>query len=576
MRIVISGTILALMAALTLAIPAAADESLPAPIEAPQVDELAVPEASPAPGADQVPEAEQQEQPEVDPVPESGPESGPELEPDPESAPTPGDAEPRPDDLVAELSDRRTDAFSLIGVTWDPGYDASDLLVQVRSRVDGTWTAWEELHVDVEDSEGGRPGTEPWWVGAADGLAVQVTSPSGLRPDGLSVTTIDAGQGEDSAAAAVPAIAVQPVADGSPGYTARPSIISRSSWGARKNTSCDSPRISKESRGVTVHHTAGSNSYSKAQSAAIVRAVQSYHMDGRDWCDIGYNFLVDKYGQIFEGRNGGTDLPVRGAHAGTKLVNLYTMGVAMMGTYTSSEPADATKDAMVQLLGWRIGTTFHPATGSYGIGSDTFQRIAGHRDVVGTACPGTQAYAWLSRDGGLRDRVSAYIADYTSAAKTRTMELGLSRIGPVLVGEYPFSQDGGGRKVRLFRGDVYSSDLGAYYVGSTIRHEYAHFYSQVGGFGVPTSELQPTSNPAVTVQQFNHGSVWQAKRSGKSTSYGIWGPLDQKYRQMGGPTSEVGSPTRRYESLGGGRYRAYFSRGTITREADLTFTITTR
>ena len=196
--------------------------------------------------------------------------------------------------------------------------------------------------------------------------------------------------------------------------------------------------------------------------------------------------------------------------------------------------------------------------------------------MVSTACPGERAYEWLSRSGGLRERVEAYIASYDTAAKTRALQVGLSRIGPVRVGEYPFSQDGGGRKVRLIGGDTYSTTTGAFYVGSTIRAEYARFRSQVGGFGVPIGELEATSNGAVTVQRFNHGSIWQARRSGRSTSYGIWGPLDQKYREIGGPTSEVGSPTRRYASLGGGRYRAYFSRGTITREADFTFTITSR
>ena len=326
MRFAIPATILALSASLALAVPASADESLPAPIEAPQVDDLVVPDASDVAQADA-------------------------------SA---------PDDLVAELGNRSTADFSLVGVTWDPGFDDTGLEVQVRSRTpEKSWTEWEELHVEADDSEGGRPGTEPWWVGEADGVAVRVTSPTGDRPPGLTVTTIDAG--DPVPLAATPAMDVQQTADGSPTYTAQPSIISRSAWGARKNSSCDSPRTGNETRGIVVHHTAGSNSYTKAQSASIVRAVQSYHMQSRDWCDIGYNFLVDKYGQIFEGRTGGVTLQVRGAHAGTKAVNTYTMGVSMMGTYTSSEPADATKDAMVKLIGWRLGTTFHPATGSYTI-----------------------------------------------------------------------------------------------------------------------------------------------------------------------------------------------------------------
>ena len=66
---------------------------------------------------------------------------------------------------------------------------------------------------------------------------------------------------------------------------------------------------------AVVHHTAGSNSYTAAQSAAIVRAIELYHVKGNGWNDIGYNFLVDKYGQVFEGRIGGIERNVVGAHA---------------------------------------------------------------------------------------------------------------------------------------------------------------------------------------------------------------------------------------------------------------------
>ena len=396
-------------------------------------------------------------------------------------------------DLVAQLPARRTDDFGLVGVTWNRGFATKGMTVQVRLRTDDAWTDWKELDVDIHEGETGRDGTEPLWVGSADGVAVRVTNPTGQRPAGLSVATIDPGS-----TTASPAIhrssasgAVTRVADGSPSYTPKPFIISRSSWGAKKNTYCDNPRVGNETRGIVVHHTAGSNSYSTSQSAGIVRAVQAFHMKGRDWCDIGYNFLVDKYGQIFEGRVGGVDRAVRGAHAGHKGVNLYTMGVSMMGTYTSSEPAAATKDAMVKLIGWRLGTTFNSATATYRVGPYTLNRIAGHRNVVSTACPGAAAYAWLGADGGLRDRVASYIGSYSSPIKTKVAQLGRSATGPVFVGEYPFSKPMDGRKARLERVDMYSTSYGTFRVGGTYRVGYNSRGGQGGVLGVPIADLGP-------------------------------------------------------------------------------------
>jgi len=480
-------------------------------------------------------------------------------------------------DLVAQLPARRTDDFGLVGVTWTRGFDDKGMTVQVRLRTDGTWSDWEELDVASDEGEGGRDGTEPLWAGTADGVAVRVTSPTGERPSGLSVSTIDPGTTPAAASAtnafhdAAADAPVIPVADGAPAYTPKPAIISRSGWGAKKNTYCDAPRAGNETRGVIVHHTAGSNSYTKAQSAGIVRAVQAYHMNGRDWCDIGYNFLVDKYGQVFEGRNGGTTVPVRGAHAGIKSVNTYTMGVSMMGTFTSTEPTAATKTAMVKLIGWRLGTTFHPATGSYAIGGSTYQRIAGHRNVVSTACPGAKAYAWLSASGGLRDRVAAYIAGYSSSIKTRATFLGRDVTGPVFIGEAVFA---GGRKARLQKLDLYASTLGTFSVANYFRTTYNSLKAQSGILGMPASEAESTSVAGVQVQRYARGSIHRVYRSGRYHAYALWQGIDAKYRELGESAGALGRPTKGETSLSGGRFRAYFEHGYITRGAKGSIAVT--
>ena len=103
---------------------------------------------------------------------------------------------------------------------------------------------------------------------------------------------------------------------------------------------------------AVVHHTAGSNNYTRAQSAAIVRGIEVYHVKGNGWNDIGYNFLVDKYGQVFEGRYGGVDKNVIGAHA--EGFNTGSFGVALIGTYDAAQPAGGRADALVKLLAWRL------------------------------------------------------------------------------------------------------------------------------------------------------------------------------------------------------------------------------
>ena len=110
-----------------------------------------------------------------------------------------------------------------------------------------------------------------------------------------------------------------------------PLIITRASWRAdEKIRRRKRPAYADTLRFAVVHHTAGSNSYSRAQSASIVRGIERYHVLANGWDDIGYNFLVDKYGQIFEGRWGGVDRNVVGAHA--QGFNQGSVGVALIGT----------------------------------------------------------------------------------------------------------------------------------------------------------------------------------------------------------------------------------------------------
>src|SRR5436309_1872382 len=103
---------------------------------------------------------------------------------------------------------------------------------------------------------------------------------------------------------------------------------------------------------AVVHHTVTTNDYSCADSASIVRGIETYHVKANGWNDIGYNFLVDRCGNVFEGRYGGVDRNVVGAHS--QGFNTGTVGVALLGTYQTVAPTAAQRQALVNLLAWRL------------------------------------------------------------------------------------------------------------------------------------------------------------------------------------------------------------------------------
>src|SRR5213078_869015 len=192
-----------------------------------------------------------------------------------------------------------------------------------------------------------------------------------------------------------------------PFATNAPTIITRAEWGAneaiRRNRK-KGPKVADNVHIAIVHHTAGTNSYTRSQSAAIVRGIEIYHVKGNGWNDIGYNFLVDKYGQVFEGRYGGMTRPVIGAHA--QGFNVGSVGIAVIGDYQAATVTPAARAALVSLLAWRLdlahvdplGRVVRVSTGNprYPAGTAvTLRTISGHRDTGPTSCPGSSLYAQL-------------------------------------------------------------------------------------------------------------------------------------------------------------------------------------
>ncbi|MFF4091371.1 FG-GAP-like repeat-containing protein [Streptomyces nigra] len=196
-----------------------------------------------------------------------------------------------------------------------------------------------------------------------------------------------------------------------PSTVAKPPIITQAEWGA--STDYDgTPSYSETIKAAVIHHTGvdSDNAVSCADSRARLRTIQQSHFS-QGYFDIGYNFVVDRCGQIFEGRSGGMDLPVIGAHdAG---FNTDTVGISYIGNFESAKPSKAGLDAIARVVAWKFGMYGVDPTGKvaltsgvpqgasgnkYPLGASvTLPRVLGHRDTNTTACPGANLYPKLSR-----------------------------------------------------------------------------------------------------------------------------------------------------------------------------------
>jgi N-acetylmuramoyl-L-alanine amidase len=286
--------------------------------------------------------------------------------------------------------------FNLVGLHWQgPGS------VSFRTRaIDGGWSRWRPAAPEAEDrpdrgsAEAAREVRwklgNPYWAGASDRIEYRLRG---------RVTRLRAHY-VWSPVERVPVRAVS--------IAGSPRLLTRFSWGANERIRRARPVYANALRFALVHHTAGANNYGPAQSAAIVRAIQLYHVRGNGWNDVGYNFLVDKYGQVFEGRYGGIARNVVGAHA--EGFNTGSVGVAVLGTYTSAAIPRKAFAALAGLLAWRLDvahvnpvsnlTWLSSGNPRFPAGVPVFLRtVSGHRDTGFTSCPGNALYGQLSSLG---------------------------------------------------------------------------------------------------------------------------------------------------------------------------------
>ena len=351
-------------------------------------------------------------------------------------------------DAVILTDPLKVDDFLVAGFTWTGGEgDAppDGVRIYLRVRQNGQWSPWylNEPSDAGRDDGAGRAGTDELVTGGADAVQASVVGDAAALPADLTLALVpDHPSGEsDLGAADVRTAEAEPTGvaaasaaqsglrdDRGPaenltgaGAVQLPSaapaaaqddpsalVTTREEWGANPAYLNWWPNYAPADH-VVVHHTAGTNDYTAEQSPSIVRGIYYYHAVILGWGDIGYNFLVDKYGQVFEGRYGTLDSDpgtmVVGGHAYG--ANTGTMGISMMGNYSSTDPSEIQIERVGQMAGWFLGRA--GVVDAYGSSRFTFRAtqkyrrgqtidldtISAHRDVGYTTCPGDVGYSMM-------------------------------------------------------------------------------------------------------------------------------------------------------------------------------------
>lgn len=320
-----------------------------------------------------------------------------------------------------------SDPFSIIGLSW-PAH-APTPRIEVRWRQVGAWQPWRRIDLlddrpDPDEEASLRRATQPLWVGSADGVQVRV---SGHRPARVLLSLIAPEPlPTDVDPPASPARGAGPSprrrADGT---VPKPAIRRRKRWGADRKWRSGKARYNHTIQQAHVHHTVTGNDYSRKETPALIRGMYYYHTHTLGWSDIGYNFLVDRFGRIWEGRAGGPAKAVRGAH--TLGFNATSVGISVIGNFEQVKPGAATITAVAQVAAWKLSTYGRDPLGTIKVvseGSDKFPRnrtvtlpvLDGHRDTNDTACPGRYLYARL-------DDVRQETAALIDAASVREVQV---------------------------------------------------------------------------------------------------------------------------------------------------------
>jgi hypothetical protein len=314
---------------------------------------------------------------------------------------------------VVSAALRTPKRFNLVGLRWR---GRAEPRVAMRARLgDGRWTPWKALRTDADHApdpgsgERTRGGSDPLWVGEADTVQYRISRRvPGLRLHFVNVkgtaTAADRLRTRVRSAVNGAVLAALGPSDAH-AQEAQPAIVPREEWGAEDCPPRSGPEFG-EVKAAFVHHTVTANNYTEEEAPQLVLGICRFHRNSNGWNDVGYNFLVDKYGNLYEGRAGGVDRPVMGAQ--TQGYNAQSTGISNIGTHTSVPQTDEALEAMARLIRWKLPLHGTPTSGSTvltsaGGASNKFptgsqvrvKRVSGHRDTNSTECPGGALYDQL-------------------------------------------------------------------------------------------------------------------------------------------------------------------------------------
>jgi hypothetical protein len=461
---------------------------------------------------------------------------------------------------------QQTKPFGLVGVTWPYRKNSAPVQAKVRVQRNGQWSAWETLPVEddhgpatgtTEGSE--RSGTEPYWVGDANGIQTSLTTTDGTTVSDAKVVLINPGE---LATDAEPPTTQAPVqAAGTKAPYPMPLMVTRRGWGAderlraHNGKSCTQPKYTGTVQAAFVHHTADRNDYTRKQVPAMVRSMYAYHVRSRGWCDLGYNFLVDRFGRAFEGRYGGAQLPVLGAHTGS--FNANSFGVSLIGNFDKVVPPAAMLETTARIIAWKLDANYRSPLATIVLDGSRLHTVSGHRDTKATACPGKNLY---SRLPWLKQRTNALMGKSVSTEIYRyAVKLGGFRVtGQPFWGEHPTRT---GRATYFGALDIYwSPATGTHSVRSLFRTRYRQLGGANGLLKLPTTEYRLGGANNSKVQNFQNGGLYWSKRTGMRP---VAGMIHRKYAALGAERSRLGLPTSGMYRVKGG-LRQKFQHGALT------------
>ncbi len=307
--------------------------------------------------------------------------------------------------------------FSAAIWKWDVEIPAgTTLTLAIRTSADGeAWSGWQDAAPDDDlwTEDGDWPG-HIWIVQEARALQYRLqfaTNNVGSTPVVAAVTWTftDVRPGPDVHEAMQMVI---PQSTG-PGVR-RPAIIPRRGWGANEDFMTWPPEYQTPQQ-IIIHHTATPKT--GQDPAAMVRAIYYYHAVTRGWGDIGYNYLIDPLGNIYEGRAGGEN--VIGGHA--RGFNGGTIGIALIGDYQQEHPTDAMMQALADLVTWLCDRYHIAPLESATLHDVLLPNLAAHRDTKPTTCPGDHVYARLP---ALRQAVQENILQASPSVRFLSPEAG--------------------------------------------------------------------------------------------------------------------------------------------------------